>query len=80
MSNAKKCDICGVYYTEDSKEEENRPKRIIENGLFRTNLTLLGVDLIFDRDIDHVRDSFKKSKDLCGRCAKELYERFSNKA
>lgn len=80
MSNAKKCDICGVYYTEDSKEEENRPKRVIQKALFQADVTLVGVDLIFSRNIDHLQDGFKESKDLCGRCAKELYERFSNKS
>lgn len=64
MSNAKKCDICGVYYDDRSKEESNRP-------LLNEKYSLTGVTLIFE-------DGWvNRTKDLCSQCAKKLYERFN---
>lgn len=74
MAKARKCDWCGIYYTENSKEEEHRP--IL--GKESSNVFLPKKELPFDYLImcTGSRDyRLEVRKDLCGRCAKFLFEK-----
>lgn len=74
MAKARKCDWCGIYYTENSKEEENRPVL----GKESNNVFFPKKEIPFDYLImtSGPRDSHTFiRKDLCGRCAKFIFEK-----
>lgn len=74
MSKARKCDCCGTYYTENSKEEENRPVLGEEpSGVFFPKKEIPFDYLIMCAGPRDYRLNVRK--DLCGRCAKFLFEK-----